>query len=136
MKRSFIQIIVSPLLLIFSNNLRAQEVTLDGEIYEYATYYINSFDFNTGATNVQIFRYSLSSSFYPVSLKVMFRASMLSPSLGINSELIISEVITDEFELQAPLILDNRIQFPSQRIFTCVETLVPISPCHLCRGIQ
>ena len=33
---------------------------------------------------------------------------MVSPSLGINSELIISEVITDEFELQAPLILDNR----------------------------
>ena len=108
MKSSFIQIIIVPLLLIFSNNLRAQEVTLDGEIYEYATYYVNSFDFNTGATNVQIFRYSLSSSFYPVSLKVMFRASMLSPSLGINSELIISEVITDEFELQAPLILDNR----------------------------
>jgi len=108
MKSSFIQIIIVPLLLIFLNNLRAQEVTLDGEIYEYATYYVNSFDFNTGATNVQIFRYSLSSSFYPVSLKVMFRASMLSPSLGINSELIISEVITDEFELQAPLILDNR----------------------------
>ena len=103
MKSSFIQIIIVPLLLIFLNNLRAQEVTLDGEIYEYATYYVNSFDFNTGATNVQIFRYSLSSSFYPVSLKVMFRASMLSPSLGINSELIISEVITDEFELQAPL---------------------------------
>ena len=108
MKSYFIQIIIAPLILIFSNNLRAQEVTLDGEIYEYATYYVNSFDFNTGATNVQIFRYSLSSSFYPVSLKVMFRASMLSPSLGINSELIISEVITDEFELQAPLILDNR----------------------------
>ena len=108
MKSSFIQIIIASLPLIFLNNLRSQEVTLDGEIYEYATYYVNSFDFNTGATNVQIFRYSLSSSFYPVSLKVMFRASMLSPSLGINSELIISEVITDEFELQAPLILDNR----------------------------
>ena len=59
MKSSFIQIIIVPLLLIFSNNLRSQEVTLDGEIYEYATYYVNSFDFNTGATNVQIFRYSL-----------------------------------------------------------------------------
>ena len=54
MKSSFIQILIASLPLIFLNNLRSQEVTLDGEIYEYATYYVNSFDFNTGATNVQI----------------------------------------------------------------------------------
>ena len=40
--------------------LLAQNVTLSGDIYEYATYYVNSFDLNTGATNVQIFRISLS----------------------------------------------------------------------------
>jgi len=91
-----------------NSKVNSQEINLDGEIYEYATYYVNSFDFNTGATNVQIFRYTLSSSSYPVQLKLIFRASMLSPSLGINSELIISEVLTDEFQLQAPLILDNR----------------------------
>ena len=94
--------------LTFSNKIKSQEIVLDGEIYEYATYYVNSFDFNTGATNVQIFRYTLTSSSYPIQLKVIFRASMLSPSLGISSEQIIMEVLTDEFQLQAPLILDNR----------------------------
>ena len=82
-------------LVISLNLLKSQDISIDGEIYEYATYYVNSFDFNTGATNVQIFRYTLSSSYYPVQLKVMFRASMLSPSLGINSEQIISEILTD-----------------------------------------
>ena len=100
------RIIIS--LAISFNLLKSQDINLEGEIYEYATYYVNSFDFNTGATNVQIFRYTLSSSYYPVQLKVMFRASMVSPSLGINSEQIISEVLTDEFQLNAPLILDNR----------------------------
>ena len=95
-------------LIVSTNLLTSQSVSLDGEIYEYATYYVNSFDFNTGATNVQIFRYTLTSSNYPVQLKVMFRASMVSPSLGINSEQIISEVLTNEFELNAPLVLDNR----------------------------
>ena len=95
-------------IIIFNNKIKSQEIVLNGEIYEYATYYVNSFDFNTGATNVQIFRYTLTSSSYPIQLKVVFRASMLSPALGINSEQIIMEVLTDEFQLQAPLILDNR----------------------------
>ena len=50
------QIVIVPLfIIIFSNNLQSQEITLDGEIYEYATYYVSSFDIGTGATNVQIF---------------------------------------------------------------------------------
>ena len=108
MKVSLKIFIIFSFFTIFVNRVETQEISLEGEIYEYATYYVNSFDFNTGATNVQIFRYTLSSSYYPIQLKVMFRASMLSPSLGINSELIISEVITDPFQLQAPLVLDNR----------------------------
>ena len=63
---------------------RGQSIDLNGEIFEYATYYVNSFDLSTGATNVQIFRYQLSSNEYPVSVKVHFIASMLSPTLGIN----------------------------------------------------
>ena len=81
---------------------------MNGEIFEYATYYVNSFDFNTGATNVQIFRYQLSAEEYPVSLKISFRATMLSPSLGINNETTIIEIQTDAIQLQAPIILDNR----------------------------
>ena len=83
-------------------------VTLSGEIYEYATYYVSSFDLSTGATNVQIFRLQLSSDEYPVMVQVRFLASMISPSLGINTETTIIEVLTDPFELQASVILDNR----------------------------
>ena len=89
-------------------NARGQSVELEGEIFEYATYYVNSFDLGTGATNVQIFRYQLSSNEYPVSIKVRFMASMLSPALGINNEQTIIEIETDAFQLQAPIILDNR----------------------------
>ena len=103
---------ISSLLIIIclgsSYSLKSQNITLSGDIYEYATYYVNSFDLNTGATNVQVFRYQLSSDYYPVQLKVNFTASMRSPALGINNELTIIEVITDLVELQAPLILDNR----------------------------
>ena len=103
---------ISSLLIIIylgsSYSLKSQNINLSGDIYEYATYYVNSFDLNTGATNVQVFRYQLSSDYYPVQLKVNFTASMRSPALGINNELTIIEVITDLVELQAPLILDNR----------------------------
>ena len=88
--------------------IRSQTITLSGEIFEYATYYLNSFDLGTGATNVQIFRYQLSSDQYPVDLKIRFRTSMLSPALGINNEQTIIEIQTNSFSLQAPLILDNR----------------------------
>ena len=97
-------------LFIISNvqSISGQDIRLDGEIFEYATYYISSFDLNTGATNVQIFRYQLSTDTYPVQVKIQFKASMLSPILGINSNLTIMEVETDAFGLQAPIILDNR----------------------------
>ena len=89
-------------------SLLAQNVTLSGDIYEYATYYVNSFDLNSGATNVQIFRYQLESDVYPIATKIRFRASMVSPSLGINAPTTIIEIETGLFDLQAPLILDNR----------------------------
>jgi len=87
---------------------KGQSIDLNGEIFEYATYYVNNFDLNTGATNVQIFRYQLSSSQYPIRVKVLFKASVISPTIGINSEQTIIEVLTDVFDLQAPVIIDNR----------------------------
>ena len=71
-------------------------------------YYISSFDLNTGATNVQIFRYQLSADTYPVQVKIRYKASILSPILSINNNLTIMEVETDPFGLEAPIILDNR----------------------------
>ncbi len=49
-------LLIIPAALIF-NFTKSQTLTLTGEIFEYATYYINSFDITTGATNTQIFRY-------------------------------------------------------------------------------
>ena len=100
-------IIVAPIAFVLSL-AKSQTLTLEGEIFEYATYYISSFDFNTGGTNVQIFRYELSSDQYPTTLKVRFTSSMISPALGINNEQVIISIETDPFEIQAPLILDNR----------------------------
>tara|TARA_Y100000590_G_scaffold454251_1_gene600704 strand:- start:5746 stop:6915 length:1170 start_codon:yes stop_codon:yes gene_type:complete len=95
-------------LLTGFRTISAQDVNLSGEIFEYATYYISSFDIGTGATNVQIFRYEMSANQYPVSVRVKFRAHMVSPQLGITAPTTIIEIITDPFDLQAPLILDNR----------------------------
>ena len=86
----------------------AQNINLSGDIFEYATYYVNSFDLSTGATNVQIFRYNLTSDQYPVDVKINFRASLISPSLGIESEQTIIEIRTYPFSLKAPVLLDNR----------------------------
>ena len=105
----FIKKVIIGLFIVCNvQSISGQEVRLDGEIFEYATYYISSFDLNTGATNVQIFRYQLSTDAYPVQVKIRFKASILSPTLGINSNLTIMEVETDPFGLQAPIILDNR----------------------------
>ena len=103
-----IKIILLIPIVCFFNVLKPQSVSLSGEIFEYATYYISSFDFGTGATSVQIFRYELSSDQYPASIKVRFNASMVSPAIGIYNEETIIAIETDPFELLAPIILDNR----------------------------
>ena len=84
------------------------DINVQGEIYEYATYYVSSFDVATGATNVQIFNYSLEASVYPVFIKIRFKATILSPGLGINSDATIVEIETDPFLIQDGLYLDNR----------------------------
>ena len=95
-------------LLSLNSQTYGQNITLTGNIFEYATYYINSFDLSTGATNVQIFRYQLTSDEFPVDIKINFRSSMISPTLGINSDQTIIEIQTNTFTLNAPMLLDNR----------------------------
>lgn len=98
------------ILISIVSSLQSQSLNVDvqGEIYEYATYYVSSFDVGTGGTNVQIFNYSIESNIYPIYLKIRFRASILSPGLGINNEATIVEVETDPFIIQDDLNLDNR----------------------------
>ena len=108
----YIKRLAISLLFFLSVNdfIKSQSVNIDvqGEIYEYATYYVSSFDVATGATNVQIFNYSLESSTYPVYIKIRFKATILSPGLGINSDATIVEIETDPFLIQDGLYLDNR----------------------------
>ena len=116
--------------VIFSLNiLKSQSISLSGEIFEYATYYISSFDFATGATSVQIFRYELSSDQYPASIKVRFNASMVSPAIGIYNEETIISIETDPFELLAPIILDNRDLSSEASIIFDLDT--PPNPLNL-----
>jgi len=103
-------------LFAFQNSVKAQDlnVTVTGDIYEYATYYVSSFDMSNGSTNVMIFRYVISSNFYPIFVSVRFKASMVSPALGINNETTIVEILTDPFQILEGLpdgrglIFDNR----------------------------
>ena len=88
--------------------VKAQNVTLIGTIYDYATYYVSSFDPQTGASDFQLFRYTLSSDSYPVWVKVTFRATMVSPALGIDTEATILDLYTSPFQLDNDIILDNR----------------------------
>ena len=103
-------IIFFALLVLFKSGIQSQSLNIDvqGEIYEYATYYVSSFDVATGATNVQIFNYSLTSNIYPVYIKIRFKATIVSPGLGINNAATIVEVETDPFQIQDGLYLDNR----------------------------
>ena len=98
--KKYITILV--IIIICNSDVRSQSVNINvqGEIYEYATYYVSSFDVGTGATNVQIFNYSVESNTYPVYLKIRFKATIVSPGLGINNEATIVEVETDPFLIQ------------------------------------
>ena len=96
--------------IFFNSDVQSQSVDIEvqGEIYEYATYYVSSFDVGTGGTNVQIFNYSVESNIYPVYLKIRFKATIMSPGLGINNDATIVEVETEPFLIQDGIYLDNR----------------------------
>ena len=95
-------------LCIFSSS-KSQNISLQGEIFEYATYYVSSFNLNTGSTNVQIFRYQLSAADTGFQeIKVHFKASMISPAIGINDDQTIIEIKTDPFQFKNGVLLDNR----------------------------
>lgn len=124
-----IKIILLIPVIFFLNLIRSQSISLSGEIFEYATYYISSFDFSTGGTNVQIFRYELSSDQYPTVVKVRFTSSMLSPALGIDNNQTIISIETNPFQIQAPVILDNRDI--SSETTTIFDQDIPPNPIEL-----
>ena len=75
------------------------QVKLDGQFYDYATYYMSNIDVSTGQSDVPLFRYRISSETYPVYSKIWFKASVLSPSLGMENRTTLIEMESNAFEL-------------------------------------
>jgi hypothetical protein len=109
-KNLFITIFIS--LCCLSRYSTAQTVTFsEGDIFEYATYYIGNFNIQTGESDVQMFRYKLSSEYgyeNDVFVKLWFRISLISPALGIDADETLIILETDPFQLRADLWIDSR----------------------------
>ena len=110
-KNLFITIFIS--LCCLSRYSIAQTVVkfTEGDIFEYATYYIGNFNIQTGESDVQMFRYKLSSEYgyeNDVFVKLWFRISMISPALGIDADETLIILETDPFQLRADLWIDSR----------------------------
>ncbi len=86
----------------------SQNVKLDGQFYPYSTYYISSFNLSTGESTVPLFRYRVATNNYPVMVKAYFKASFLSPQLGINSRTTLTELESNVFQMNADIVLDSR----------------------------
>ena len=84
------------------------QAKLDGQFYEYASYYMSNIDLQTGKSDVPFFRYKIFSDIYPIYARVWFRATLLSPSFGINSRVTLVELESNLFEIKADILLDNR----------------------------
>ncbi len=92
----------------FSATVLSAQAKLDGQFYEYASYYMSNIDVQTGESNVPFFRFRIYSNSYPIYAKAWFRASVLSPSLGINSWTTLVAIETNAFQMKADVVLDNR----------------------------
>lgn len=116
--------------IISGQYLQAQSATLEPEpgFTEYATYYVSSFDLQTGASNFQLFRFRMVSDSYPVFIKILFNASMVSPVLGINSETVIVELETAPLQMTADIILDNQdLSTTTTQLMDVTGNTVPLS---------
>ena len=84
------------------------QVKLDGQFFDYATYYMSNIDVSTGQSDVPLFRYRIFSETYPVYAKIGFKASVLSPSLGMETRTTLTEIESNAFEMKADIVIDNR----------------------------
>jgi len=94
--------------LLFCSGILSAQVKLEGQFFEYATFYISNIDVSTGQSDVPLFRYRISSDTYPIYAKVWFKASVLSPALGIESRTTLTEIESRPFQMKADIVLDNR----------------------------
>ena len=111
-KNLFTTIIIALCCLPRYSTAQTVNVTFaEGDIFEYATYYIGNFNIQTGESDVQMFRYKLSSEYgyqNDVFVQLWFRISMISPALGIDADKTLIILETDPFQLRADLWIDSR----------------------------
>jgi len=112
------------IILLSMNCLFAQSAHLEGQFYEYSTFYISNIDIQTGSSDVPLFRYKISSDSYPLYTRIWFKISLLSPALGLHSRSTIIELESNNFILKADLMLDNR-NFSSASNFLYDEASPP-----------
>ena len=94
--------------LVLSKEPLNAQATLDGQFFEYTSYYLSNFNVNTGESDVPLFRYRIHSDSYPIYTKIWFRASLLSPSLGLDNRETLTEIESNVFQMMDDIIIDNR----------------------------
>ena len=68
----------------------------------------SNFNINTGESDAPLFRFRIRSDSYPIYTKIWFRASLLSPSLGLDSRETLTEIESNVFQMKEDIIIDNR----------------------------
>ena len=94
--------------LVLSKEPLNAQATLDGQFFEYTSYYLSNFNVYTGESDVPLFRYRIHSDSYPIYTKIWFRASLLSPSLGLDNRETLTEIESNVFQMMDDIIIDNR----------------------------
>ncbi len=86
---------------------RAQEVRLDGFFRDFVTFYVSSVDVSTGATDVELFDYTLSSNSFPVEVSAEFSVLINSAPLNLDYSKPFLKVTTQPFTLQGDVHIRN-----------------------------
>jgi hypothetical protein len=84
------------------------QARLDGQFFEYTSYYISNFNINTGESDAPLFRYRIHSDSYPIYIKIWFRASLRSPYLGLDNRETLTEIESNVFQMKEDIVIDNR----------------------------
>ena len=94
--------------IVLNKSSLIAQASLEGQCFEYTSYYISNFNVNTGESDAPLFRFRIRSDSYPIYTKIWFRASLLSPSLGLDSRETLTEIESNVFQMKEDIIIDNR----------------------------
>lgn len=95
-------------LLLVGTSASAQQVDLrEIFFYDFITFYVSSVDVSTGATDVPIFEYELTSESYPVWVAIDLGILVNSAALGLTYDQPFMEVKTLPFKLLAAIRIKN-----------------------------